>query len=222
MQVFISRALASNSVFQKTLKAKGIGVIGQSLIQFEALSFDFSESETEWIFFYSKKGIEFFFDKIKDSKKLPKIATIGPGSADFLYQNYQIKADFAGSSAPSETARDFLKVARGATVTFVRAKNSVQSIQKLTDGNLHAKDLVVYQNAPKTELEVPRSDILVFTSPLNVQAYFSKYRWQKNQQIISIGQTTAQALSEHNIQGFRVAKTSNEKSLAECCLEYRK
>jgi len=214
--IFISRKLSSSSVFRQMLESKA-NLIGLSLIEFKSILFDKTPS-TDWLFFYSKSGIKYYLSQLDTLDTLAPIAVIGKASADFLKANYNLEAQFVGTGHPKETAAEFLLVAKNQKVVFVQAKNSKQSVQKILGEQVNAIDLLVYDNCAKTDFEIPKANILVFTSPLNVHAYFSKYAYQQEQTIISIGQTTAHALKSHGIDQITIAKEPSEKALANCCL----
>lgn len=221
--VFISRSLASTSPFQNTLTSQGHQVHGESLLCFEAVNFD-SIPMTDWIFFYSKNAIRFFFDALKTKHQTittsTKYATIGTGTAAVL-KEYEIRPDFVGTGQPTDTAKAFKSVAQGQTVLFPRAYHSRQSIQKILINDLVIKDLVVYKNMPKPNIQLPKLfDYLVFTSSLNVKIYFQHYPLEAHQKIVVIGPTTAQTLKNLGIHQFTIAKETTEAALAAAVLEY--
>lgn len=57
-------------------------------------------------------------------------------------------------------------------------------------------DLVVYEDKLKTDLPERTEKILVFTSPLNVKAYFSQHKLRKDQYLVAIGPSTVAAIKE--------------------------
>ncbi len=50
------------------------------------------------------------------------------------------------------------------------------------------------------KFKIPISDYLVFTSPMNAQAYYKRYKPRKKQTVFAIGATTAVALLELGIK----------------------
>lgn len=215
--VFITRELNKNSIFKKELTKVGFELISQSLVTFSPTLF-YSIPPTDWIFFYSKNGVKFFFENapISLSKNI-KWAVMGKGTATALLQQ-NIQADFIGNGQPKATAEAFLKIAKNQQVLFPRAKNSKKSVQNLLESQLIVHDLVVYENAIKRNFSIPNCDYLVFTSPLNATAYFQKYSWQSTQKIIAIGKTTANALKALGIHQLIIANTTSEKGLTEAVL----
>ena len=131
------------------------------------------------------------------------MAAFGNGTASFLLQK-KLKPAFTGTGKPEEVATAFLKIANGQKVLFPRAKNSRQSIRKLLGKNIEAVDLIVYENILRTDFNLnicPFGDFdcLVFTSPMNAEAYFNKKQLIDNQKVIAIGVTTGDALKELGI-----------------------
>ena len=211
--VFISRDLSPDSIFQKMLNTRGLEVSGQSLIEFSAVPFELPE-KADWLFFYSQNGVRFFFENAQ-AGILPKAKTaaIGPATAEVV-RAYSRQVDFVGDGASKTTAAAFLKMAAGQRVVFPRAANSRRSIQKVLGEKIAAIDLVVYQNLPKKKVELPGFDVLVFTSPMNAQAYFSEKKWREGQRVIAIGRTTEKALHELGIKKVEVADEPSERGLA--------
>ena len=215
-RVFISRNLEEDSVFKQHLASKA-KVIGLSLIEFKALPFG-QLPACDWLFFYSKKGIHYCLSQLDDLEQLPPIGVIGQASADFLWSKYKIQAQFIGTGHPEGTALAFSRLAKGKKIVFAQAQHSKQSVQQLLDQDVTFCDVITYQNEVKVDFELPFIDILVFTSPLNVKAYFDQKAYHSTQKIISIGRVTAKALTEIGITSFTIAAAPNEFELAKACL----
>lgn len=199
--VFISRELEEGGYLSRILKAHQYSIIGKSLIDFKPISFTDKEFiQAEWLFFSSKVAVNFFFDTIKKIPDSIKVAAINEGTAQGL-KELGIIPDFIGKGNDmNAVAEQFYQVGIS-NVVFPSAKNGRQTIQKLLlnkDG-LVLRDLFIYDNQPQTNVASFLQDILIFTSPLNVQAYFSSNTLNINQQVISIGKTTSQALDEMKI-----------------------
>jgi len=217
-KVFISRDLSEDSIFRKMLIASGFEVHGESLVKFSAVPVG-ALPPADWLFFYSKTGVHFFFQQISPAKIAgSKLAAIGPGTAAALESACR-PPDFTGSGDPGQTASAFLQTAKGQRVLFCRAKESRKSVQTLLGPYLAALDLVVYENTPRREFVLPDFDVLVFTSPMNVQAYFSGKRWRENQMVAAIGETTAKALAEVGAGPVLVAEDPSEEGLAAAVLK---
>jgi len=188
-------------------------LVAQSLIEFKAVDFT-PPPKTDWIFFYSKNAVRFFLSGLTSNLPPSKYACMGKGTTH-LAKAKKLNVQFIGNGKPKATAQQFLQVAEGQSVLFPRANRSKKSIQRLLKNKIEAYDLIVYENEIKKEWEVPDCDILVFTSPLNAKAYFSKYLAKAHQKIIAIGNTTGRALKKLGVKEMSVAKEPSEKGLWE-------
>lgn len=216
-QIFISRDLQSNSPFVQLLADKA-ALQGLSLIDFEAISFS-QVPQSDWWFFYSQRGMDFFFQQqAVTPDSAAAIAVMGAASANYLKEQYGLAATFVGQGKPSAIATQFTQVAHGQSALFIQAKHSKASVQQLLPNTISQESLIVYNNTIKTVFSVKKADILVFTSPLNVQAYFGRYAYAATQQVISIGRTTGAALQVRSIP-FILAKHPQETALAKACLD---
>jgi uroporphyrinogen-III synthase len=217
-KIFITRDLKETDFFKTALEKVGFFVFGKSLIAFSKVDFGVIP-DCDWLFFYSKNGVKYFFENI-DNQSFDhiKIAAIGSSTANYLEEYFQIKVDFIGTGEPLQTSKAFVEIAAHQTILFPRAKHSKQSIQKQLGNIIIAKDLIVYENQPIRDFQSIEADILVFTSPMNVKAYFSQMTFQPNQKIISIGNTTAETLKILGFNNFLVAKSPSEQDLVKAVL----
>ena len=219
MTVFISRTLPPDSIFRKLLTINGIRIHDEKLIKFDPVPVG-QLPEANWLFFYSKTGVHFFFRQISSHKvEHYRMAALGPGTAAELSK--YVHVHFAGDGDPIQTAVQFLDLARGQKVAFVRAEESRQSIRQLLDGKITPIDLIVYKNRPVNNADIPSCEVLVFTSPMNVRAYFAKKKKYGFQKVIAIGNTTAGALNEMGVGEVIVAESPTEESLAKKVLELK-
>jgi len=215
-RIFISRQLQTDSPFRRRLEAAGYLVEGRSLIEFEAVPFE-EVPKTDWIFFYSRRSVRYFFEGIDEIPE-SKWAVIGPGTKTTLREQGH-RADFTGTGDPEQTAQNFLDVARGRRVLFPRARHSRRSVQQRLAGLIQAIDLIVYDNRPSAHVPEKTYDVLVFTSPMSVEAYCRQRNIRPNQRVIAIGRTTAKALEQRGVNEIAVAATPSEESLAEVVME---
>ncbi|MFN7116204.1 MAG: uroporphyrinogen-III synthase [Saprospiraceae bacterium] len=213
--VFISRELAPESEFLQLVQAAGFEVVAKSLVTFRAVPFS-TLPPVDWIFFYSKQAIQFFFEQVRQQNLTinAKLAVFGKGTAKALEQE-MYQADFVGIGEPELNARHFALQAQGQSVLFPRAANSRLSIQQLLENKIEAFDLIVYENQPITNIDLPECEWLVFTSPLNAKAYFAQYTLQAMQRVLAIGKTTAQTLQQMGIANVTIAEEPSEMALAQ-------
>lgn len=213
MKIFITRQLKLDSIFKTQLQALGHQVFGESLIEFNAVDVDALKGE-EWLFFYSKRGVYYLLESHKPSTLSNyNLATIGEGTAAYLAENYELKANFIGSGDPQHTATDFLKVAKGQRVGFIRARQSKMSVQQLLESELIIHDYVVYDNKIRQNLDLPETQIVIFTSPMNAEAYYHASGFPSQNYYIAIGKTTAKKLKNLGLYGFELASEPSESGL---------
>jgi hydroxymethylbilane synthase len=214
-KVFITRDLEEDGYFQRSLAAHGFEVSGSSLITTSPIRFT-SIPHTDWIFFSSKNAVHYFFQQDPQVHPDTKFAVIGPGTEAVL-KSFGKQASFTGSgNNTQETGSEFAAVVKsGSSILFPQAKDSLQTIQKKLSFSSRVYDLYVYKTLPREEFECPLSDIAVFTSPSNVEAYFSKYKLSAGQPVISIGPSTARELERQGIRNYILPYTFDEVGLAE-------
>ena len=71
----------------------------------------------------------------------------------------------------------------------------------------------------KEDFEIDRCDILVFTSPMNVSAYFNKYDY-KQEVLFSIGERTASMVKTLTGEDSLFPIQSNEEALFKLIRDY--
>ena len=193
---------------------------GRSLVHFEGVSFQ-QVPLADWIFFYSSRGVQYFFEGLAQAGlSLPagvRLAALGQGTARALAR-YGQRAAFSGAGDPGPTARAFARQAAGQQVLFPRARRSRRSVQQALGDAIRAIDLVVYDNRPAADIPAGPFDVLVFTSPLNAEAYFAQHSLSPGQRIVAIGATTAAALEALGAGKVIVAEAPTEAALAEAAM----
>ncbi len=213
--IFISRHLTEDSPFRKTFASLPHIIHDKSLIQFEAIAFKYTES-IDWIFFYSKKGVDFFLKQTSFPPQT-KIATLGKATAIYL-ESLGYTVHFAGMGDPYMTAQAFLDFAKAQKVLFPQAKNSRQSIEKILGAQIFSQPIIVYDNQPIKNINIFVCDILIFTSSLSVEIYYNNYPQNEKQKIIAIGKTTFETLQNLGIENIYMSKYATEEALLETCI----
>ncbi|WP_353183778.1 hydroxymethylbilane synthase [Parapedobacter lycopersici] len=218
-QVFITRDVAENSYFHRAMAKHGISVDGRSLIRIFPIinKLDpFILKYVDWIFFNSKNGIENFFKLEPRLSKRTKFAVIGRGSEETLRQ-YGHAPDFSGEQQGidmKKIADEFATIAAGKTVLIPRAKDSLETIQKSLHADTKVINLPVYQTRIDTDVSKSNADVLIFTSPSNVEAYFADNLVEPGQQIICIGHSTGRKIEELGLS-YSLPYSPDEIGLAE-------
>jgi len=216
-KVFISRELSAQSYFRRALEKHGIEVEARSLIRTVPVITkldNFIFKNVDWVFFSSKNAVEYFFKLDPLLPKKVKYGVMGSGSEDMLRRNGHF-VDYTGADIDtSEVAADFAKLADGMTVLFPSAENSMRSIQQGLSAETKVIDLPVYETILSHDAEPSGAEILVFTSPSNVEAYFANNLIQPDQKIIAIGKSTGKKLDEVGLS-YTLPFSPDETGLAE-------
>lgn len=168
--------------------------------------------ESEWIFFTSKNSVKFFFQK-KYALGNQKFACVGKGTYKELAKHIKV-IDFVGDAVDvKEVGEAFSKLVGDKKCVFPVSNISKRTIQSYFENQDQVEDLVVYKTEERQELIDPKADVLIFTSPSNARAYFSKLDWQPHQKVIVMGPTTAQQVKELGIEKYLLPKITGEMGL---------
>ena len=217
--VFITREVSEASYFHRAMAKHGIQVDGRSLIRIFPIINKLDPyilKYVDWVFFGSKNGIENFFKLEPRLSKRTKFAVIGRGSEEMLRQHGHTP-EFSGERLGinmEEIAEEFTKIADGTTVLIPRAKDSLETIQKSLTANTKIVNLPVYQTRIDTNVSKSNADVLIFTSPSNVEAYFADNLVDPGQQIICIGRSTGRKIEELGLS-YTLPYSPDEIGLAE-------
>jgi len=218
-QVFITRDVSESSYFYRAMAKHGIAVEGRSLIKIFPIINRLDPyilKFVDWIFFGSKNGIENFFKLNPRLSKKTKFAVIGRGSEEMLRQ-FGHAPDFSGERLGinmEAIATEFARLAAGTTVLIPRAKDSLQTIQKSLTPDTKVINLPVYQTRIDTNVSKSNADVLIFTSPTNVEAYFADNLMDPGQKIICIGRSTGRKIEELGLS-YTLPFSPDEIGLAE-------
>jgi uroporphyrinogen-III synthase len=208
--VWISRKLHEESIFNKLLTNKGHNVTGQSLIEKELIKIN-QLPKCDWIFFNSI----FSFDSIKSLKNNflnKKIAAFGKSTASYLTKN-GLNVDFVGKASPLETANEFKKILNNTEIVFFPSSNrTIGTVQSLLDEK--NKIVLSTYNTSLIEASIKSYNFYVFTSPSNVEAFF-KINQIKDNKVISIGPSTTKKLKDFGVKDIKEAFESTELALVD-------
>lgn len=217
--VFISRDINEQSYLYRALEKHNIKLEGESLIKIYPLINKLDPyilKHVDWIFFSSKNGIEHFFKLEPRLSKKTKFAVVGRGSEEMLKQ-YGHSAAYTGQDEGIDTeeiGKVFAAMNPNSTILFPRAKGSLQTIQKQMNGEIKVIDLPVYETILSENVSKSNAEVLIFTSPSNVDAYFVDNLVDPGQRIISIGYSTGRKLEEYGVS-YTLPYSPDEIGLAE-------
>lgn len=209
--VFITRDVREDDFFSRTLTAAGYKVSGRAFIEFKPIPFG-KPRVTDWIFFSSKHAVKYFFEQKPDIGKA-KIGVIGKSTAAAV-RTYGQRAEFIGYSTDTRmTGKQFASLVKSATVLFPQAKESMRSVQQQFINKSQVIDLPVYETINKPVEGIPDADIMLFTSPSNVEAFLEKKHIKKEQKIIAMGDATANTLKKAGILSVYLVPSFDEIGL---------
>jgi len=123
---------------------------------------------------------------------------MGKGTAQQYEAMTGEEPEFIGSGDAEHVATEFLQQANQASVVFVRASKSLQSVQNTLRGKVKDIDLIVYHNKIDREAKIPETDIAAFTSPMNVDAYFQMKQFETPEILIALGKSTKLAIQKYS------------------------
>ncbi|GAA4923201.1 hydroxymethylbilane synthase [Mucilaginibacter defluvii] len=216
-KVFISREVSENSYFRKALSKNNIEIEARSLIRTVAVitKLDpFILRNTDWVFFTSKNAVEYFFKLDPQLPKKVKFGVMGSGSEDAL-RRHGYFADFTGEGTDTaDVAAEFAALANGTTVTFPGAASPMRSIHQGLSADTRIIDLPVYETVLEEDVEASSADVVIFTSPSNVDAYFADNLLDPHQKVIAIGKSTGKKFEEMGVR-YTLPFSPDEVGLAE-------
>jgi hydroxymethylbilane synthase len=197
-KVFITRNLRETDYLSRALKGLDFSIEGKSLIEFKQITIK-ELPKTEWIFFSSKHAVRYFFNQ-KPAIGPVKMACVGKATSDEL-RSFGYRAEFIGQSTDTKLiGKQFAAKIGNAKVLFPVARESMQSVQWQFPKRENAINLVVYATL-KHSMEVSSdTDIIIFTSPSNVDAFFEKNKLSENQKAVAMGDATKSALLKKKIK----------------------
>jgi len=212
--VLITRDLNEDSFFKNVLEGNGYDVKGVSFIETTKVPFKEIPS-TDWIFFASTNGVRFFFEQNPDLKPKTKFAAIGKSTEEEL-KKYNRNAAFVGSINDTKVVgKKFAKTVGAETVLFPQAKGGLRTIQQQFENAEQLKDLTVYETVKKVNAKLPKVEVIVFTSPSNVESYFEKGKIKNGQHIIAMGKSTEKKLQTFGVEHCILPESFDEIGLVQ-------
>ncbi len=216
-QVFITREVGEHSYFGKALAKHNMQIDGRSLIRtFPIVTVidDFFLKNADWIMFSSRNAVEYFFKLNPVLPKKVKFAVVGRGSEDSLRKVGHL-ADFVGEGGDIlEVAEEFAKIVAGTTVVFPRAQDSLLTMQKFLTPDTKIIDLPIYETVQEENVAGSSAEVLIFTSPSNVEAYFVDNLLESGQKVIAIGSSTGKKFDDMGVP-YALPYSPDEIGLAE-------
>jgi len=217
LSVFITRELSAQSYFRKALEKHKIKIEARSLIRTVPVITRFDSyilKQVDWIFFSSKNAVEYFFQLEPQLPKDVKFGVMGAGSEEMVRRKGFFTEYVGESNDTADVAAEFAALANGQTILFPGAEGSLRSIQQGLSADTKVIDLPVYETVLEEDVEASGADILVFTSPSNVDAYFAQNLLDPYQKVVAIGKSTGKKFDEMGVK-YVLPFSPDEVGLAE-------
>jgi hydroxymethylbilane synthase len=210
--VFISRNIDRNGYLGNKIFKNAINLLDYPLITIVAIDSDrkIILPQAEWVYFSSANAVKYFFELCLIETKF-QYGCIGEATAAALFK-YNIEPNYIGENGNLESsAKQFANLVLNKKVIFPQSDISLQTVQNyLQEGA--AINLVLYKTIFLENVESINTDVLVFTSPSNVNSYFIKNGIFEKQQFVAIGKSTANALQKLG-QKCSITENTSEESI---------
>ncbi len=211
-RVFITRPPRGESYLKNVLLGNGFSFEENAMIETIPVRFGFFPT-CDWVFFSSKHAVRYFFEQNPVLSK-EKFACVGKETSETL-RRFGKRAEFIGSANDTRmTGKKFASLVGSSKVLFPQAKGSMRSIQQQFVKADQVVDLVVYETMKRNTGAMPVADIVVFTSPSNVEAWFENFTFGKNQKAIAMGEATAHVLKQNRVNPSALSDAFDDTGLA--------
>jgi hydroxymethylbilane synthase len=217
LSVFITRELSEQSYFRRAIEKHKINIEARSLIRTVPVITKLDSyilKHVDWVFFSSKNAVEYFFELNPLLPKDVKFGVMGSGSEEMLRKKGYFTEYVGESTDTTDVAAEFAELVKGQTVLFPGAEGSLRSIQHGMSADTKVIDLPVYETVLEEEVEASGADVLVFTSPSNVDAYFADNLLDPYQKVVAIGKSTGKKFDEMGVK-YALPFSPDEVGLAE-------
>ncbi|MDZ4751214.1 MAG: uroporphyrinogen-III synthase [Flavobacteriales bacterium] len=199
-KVFISRTKEQSSELEKELKDVDIDLTSVSLIETKAIPFVLPSENPNWLFFFSSTAVGAFFSQVDRSLSTCKFGAVGPATARVL--SSYVHVSFVGLGSDTRMIGRQFAASIGRDRVLVPqsdiSRNPLEAI--LLPGQLDK--VVCYTTSPEPE-KIEFADLLIFSSPSNVQSFFLMNSISSKQKIIAFGPSTTKELADHGIMANR-------------------
>ena len=215
-KIFVTKTFRDEDYLPTALKRLNFEVEGKSLIEFKQIRIK-ELPKTDWVFFSSKHAVRYFFNQDPKLENV-KFGCIGTSTSAEL-RAFGKRADFIGQSTDIKlVGKQFSSKVGNSRVLFPIARGSMQSIQWQMVKRDNVINLEVYATL-KHSIEIsPDYEVIIFTSPSNVEAYFEKNTIHPHQKIIAMGESTGKALEKLKFKKYTMPKTFDDLGLFQAVL----
>jgi hydroxymethylbilane synthase len=209
--ILITRELRPGSLIRQWANETKIQLTEMSFIETVSVT-GLSIPETDWIFFSSPQSANLYFETYP--LKAKKIAALSEGTADALLQLGH-PTSFTGDSskATKQIGTDFFNQVKSSELVLFPLSDISKKQVSAQKGNHTIIELITYKTALVPIKLQHEQQVILFTSPSNVDGFLLKNQLTEKTGILAIGETTASRLRELGFDKITVSESTNEKAL---------
>ncbi len=185
----------------RSLLAEGFDVVASSQIMLESVEPLPSLPKSDWIFFNSPKSAKLFFQSYSDLNQDDyKFAGLSTGTSKEV-KKWTNRVDYTGSSSlkTEEISEDFLSIVNGETVLIPCGKQTLGTLSKKAKSD-KVEEVVFYDTLPNNWVAPTDFDLILFTSPSNVDAYVENHEIRPDTICLAIGEKTGKSIESHGLE----------------------
>ena len=209
--IFISKNSSETGLLQDFCSENNCELISKSFISFSAIKSDLLV-ETEVVFIGSKNAFDFYLLNQKHDPKV-QIACIGESTKKYIEEK-GFEVSFTGKYAgnPEKVSLELNEWLNKRSICFIKSTESKGTIEKFVHSKKIQK-LVLYETKFESFTFENEFDILIFTSPSNVNSCMLSNKISTKTKIIAWGKTTEKELKKHDLNAQIVLKESSFEEL---------
>lgn len=210
MRVLITGESPIYENLKKSFSGEGVEIISHSFIHTQLLNFEEPLPACRWIFLGSPRAVQaVLHNKIDLGKYF--VAVAGKGTKAALPEN--IKARFIARSTAMHEEALRLKVTIGHDNVFIpHASRSNLTFASVIPEH-QQKKVIAYTTTPMGDAEID-ADVVVFTSPSNIEGYLLKNKILPEKKYIAFGETTEAFLKTQKIPVFITLQEISDAAIA--------
>lgn len=214
LSVFITKNSNELPLLTRLLAANGVHAHYQSLIQTRALTVN-NWPETEWVFFGSRNAVKYALQNKPELLKGKKIGAVGPGTAKAL-ESQGHRPDYIGQETEiSKVAENFVAlVDENTRVLLPLGEQSVRTLVKHWENKLQLETVIVYSTHAFKAPSLPVTNLILFTSPSNVESWVNQGGAIDGVTALAMGKTTYHQLEQRNFKSIVLCHGYTEIALA--------
>ena len=214
MKVLVTRFFRNRTLLKELQEKRGLVFRECPMIDFEYLPIR-TYPQTEWVFFTSKNSVislpDQFWTNIVANYK---VGVTGKGTAEKIKEK-KITPQFIGDTKNGtiEVGRTFFQNEKPESVWFPISNLSNKTIQKQAPSSSTIIETISYETKLKTVTLQNNYDWYVFTSPSNVESFFSANQLPESSNVLAMGQQTKNKLKSYTNRPIHTPSESSEEGL---------